>query len=177
MQLLEQAKLRLEMSLEQQRKESRREAAQRDEELEDVRCSAQKKVKGIDTFLNLDQFCEIATFPLMCIYHHSMSALEAQLESEHEERTLLLREKHELERRLAAVDERGRANRSQEEEQLQRLKRDLRRTKILLRDAHAALERAKADSPGKALIRQLRNQVIFSKVYLFMSLKTFYIAS
>jgi myosin-18 len=45
-QLLEQAKLRLEMSLEQQRKENRRELAQRDEELEDVRCSAQKKVKG-----------------------------------------------------------------------------------------------------------------------------------
>jgi hypothetical protein len=34
------------MSLEQQRKENRREVAQRDEELEDVRCSAQKKVKG-----------------------------------------------------------------------------------------------------------------------------------
>jgi myosin-18 len=45
-QLLEQAKLRLEMSLEQQRKENRRELAQRDEELEDVRCNAHKKVKG-----------------------------------------------------------------------------------------------------------------------------------
>jgi myosin-18 len=47
---LEQAKLRLEMSLEQQRKENRRELAQRDEELEDVRCNAHKKVKG-------KQFC------------------------------------------------------------------------------------------------------------------------
>jgi myosin-18 len=45
-QLLEQAKLRLEMSLEQQRKENRREVAQRDEELEDIRCNAHKKVKG-----------------------------------------------------------------------------------------------------------------------------------
>lgn len=45
-QLLEQAKLRLEMSLEQQRKEAKKEAAQRDDELEEVRCNAQKKVKG-----------------------------------------------------------------------------------------------------------------------------------
>jgi len=34
------------MSLEQQRKENRRELAQRDEELEDARCSSHKKVKG-----------------------------------------------------------------------------------------------------------------------------------
>lgn len=34
------------MSLEQQRKENRRELAQRDEELEDARCSAHKKAKG-----------------------------------------------------------------------------------------------------------------------------------
>lgn len=45
-QLLEQAKLRLEMSLEQLRKEAKREAQQRDEELEEARCNAQKKVKG-----------------------------------------------------------------------------------------------------------------------------------
>lgn len=45
-QLLEQAKLRLEMSLEQARKEAKRETQQRDEELEEVRCNAQKKVKG-----------------------------------------------------------------------------------------------------------------------------------
>lgn len=47
MQLLEQAKLRLEMSIEQMRKENRRELSQRDEELEEVRCNAQKKVKGL----------------------------------------------------------------------------------------------------------------------------------
>ncbi|KAJ9580909.1 hypothetical protein L9F63_023911, partial [Diploptera punctata] len=129
-QLLEQAKLRLEMSLEQQRKENRRELAQRDEELEDARCNAHKKVK----------------------------ALEAQLESEHEERTQLLREKHELERRLGAVEEAGRANRATEEDQLHRLRRDLRRTKALLRDAQTQLERSRGDSPGKAIVRQLRNQ-------------------
>lgn len=45
-QLLEQAKLRLEMTLESMRKEAKKEALQRDEELEDARCNAQKKVKG-----------------------------------------------------------------------------------------------------------------------------------
>jgi hypothetical protein len=39
------------MSLEQQRKENRRELAQRDEELEDVRCNAHKKVKGKQWYL------------------------------------------------------------------------------------------------------------------------------
>lgn len=45
-QLLEQAKLKLEMSLEQQRKTSKKDAQQHEEELEEVRCNAQKKVKG-----------------------------------------------------------------------------------------------------------------------------------
>jgi myosin-18 len=85
--------------------------------------------------------------------------LEAQLESEHEERTQLLREKHELERRLGALEEAGRANRATDEDQLHRLRKDLRRTKALLRDAQTQLERSRGDSPGKALLRQLRNQV------------------
>lgn len=46
MQLLEQAKLRLEMSIEHMRKEYRRELAQKDEEIEEAHCNAQKKVKG-----------------------------------------------------------------------------------------------------------------------------------
>ena len=45
MQLLEGAKVRLEMSIEQMRKENKREMGQREEELEEVRISAQKKVK------------------------------------------------------------------------------------------------------------------------------------
>ncbi|XP_037923856.1 unconventional myosin-XVIIIa isoform X3 [Hermetia illucens] len=130
-QLLEQAKLRLEMSLETMRKESKREAQQRDDELEEARGNAYKKIK----------------------------ALECQLETEHEERTLLVREKHELERRLQAAEEQDRADRQAEEAINQKLRRDLRKYKALLKDAHAQLERAKAESPGKALIRQLRNQL------------------
>ncbi|XP_048267642.1 unconventional myosin-XVIIIa isoform X7 [Bombus terrestris] len=130
-QLLEQAKLRLEMSIEQQRKEIRKEMQQRDEELEDVRGNALKKVK----------------------------ALESQLENEHEERTILLREKHELERRLVAIEEQDRAERAAEAETMHRLKRDLKRTKALLRDAQTMLERSKGDSTGKAALRQLKNQL------------------
>uniref|UniRef100_A0A336KMA4 CSON012468 protein n=1 Tax=Culicoides sonorensis TaxID=179676 RepID=A0A336KMA4_CULSO len=130
-QLLEQAKLRLEMSLEQMRKDSRREAQQRDDELEEIRGNSYKKIK----------------------------ALECQLESEHEERTLLLREKHELERRLNSLEDQDRADRAAEEAANQKLKRDLRKYKALLRDAQSQLERAKGDSAGKAIIRQLRNQL------------------
>ncbi|XP_058462941.1 unconventional myosin-XVIIIa isoform X2 [Malaya genurostris] len=130
-QLLEQAKLRLEMSLETMRKDARKESQQRDDELEEVRGSSYKKIK----------------------------TLECQLEQEHEERTLLLREKHELERRLNNLEEHDRSERAAEEAASQKLKRDLRKYKALLRDAQTQLERAKADSAGKALIRQLRNQL------------------
>uniref|UniRef100_A0AAR5PGR1 Myosin tail domain-containing protein n=1 Tax=Dendroctonus ponderosae TaxID=77166 RepID=A0AAR5PGR1_DENPD len=130
-QLLEQAKLRLEMTLESMRKEAKKESQMREEELEDARCNAQKKVK----------------------------ALEQQLENEHEERTTLLREKHELERRLQAAADSDRQDRAGDEALLQRLKRDLKRTKALLRDTQAQLERQKAETPGKNMIRQLRNQL------------------
>ncbi|XP_070496062.1 unconventional myosin-XVIIIa isoform X2 [Chironomus tepperi] len=130
-QLLEQAKLRLEMTLETMRKDAKREAQQRDDELEEIRGSSYKKVK----------------------------ALECQLEQEHEERTLLLREKHELERRLNMYEDQDRHDRAAEEAATQKLKKDLRKCKALLRDAQTQLERAKADSAGKALIRQLKNQL------------------
>ncbi|XP_058066185.1 unconventional myosin-XVIIIa [Anopheles bellator] len=130
-QLLEQAKLRLEMSLETSRKEARKEAQQRDDEMEEVRGASYKKVKS----------------------------LECQLEQEHEERTLLLREKHELERRLSSLEDQDRAERAAEEAMMQKMKRDNRKYRALLRDAQSQLERAKGDSAGKALVRQLRNQL------------------
>lgn len=75
--------------------------------------------------------------------------MEAQLENEHEERTLLLRERHELERRLAEAAESERHDRAGDEALLQRLKRDLKRTKVLLKDTQMQLERQKAETPGK----------------------------
>lgn len=120
-QLLEQAKLKLEMDLEQHRKSSKKDAQQYEEELEEIRCNAQKKVK----------------------------TLEAQLENEHEERTSLLREKHELERRLVTALETDRNDKACDEVLMLRLKRDLKRTKALLRDTQAQLERLKTENPGK----------------------------
>uniref|UniRef100_A0A9I3GJK2 Myosin tail domain-containing protein n=1 Tax=Anopheles farauti TaxID=69004 RepID=A0A9I3GJK2_9DIPT len=130
-QLLEQAKLRLEMSLETNRKESRKEAQQRDDEMEEIRGASYKKIKS----------------------------LECQLEQEHEERTQLLRDKHELERKLASLEDQDRAERAAEEAMVQRLKRDARKYRALLRDAQSQLDRAKGDSASKALVRQLRNQL------------------
>ncbi|XP_030375803.1 unconventional myosin-XVIIIa isoform X5 [Scaptodrosophila lebanonensis] len=129
--LLEQAKLRLEMTLETMRKEARRESQQRDEELEEVRGNSYKKIR----------------------------ALEEEREREHEERTMLLREKHELERRLSSMEDRDRVERDAEEALNQKLRRDLRKYKALLKDAQTQLQRLKADTPGKTLIRQLRNQL------------------
>lgn len=130
-QLLEQAKLRLEMTIETMRKDSRREAQQREDELEDVRGSMFKKVKG----------------------------LECQLETEHEERTLLLREKNELERRLVNLQDQDRVDRANEEAVNHKLRRDLRKYKALLKDCQTQLDRLKTDSPNKAMIRQMKNQL------------------
>lgn len=96
---------------------------------------------------------------LICVLLSFFPALEARLEDEHEERTQLVREKHELERRLGGMEEEWRARRSRDDGQVQRLRRDLRRTRALLTDAQAQLERAKADTPGKAALRGLRNQL------------------
>ncbi|CAH0696628.1 unnamed protein product [Spodoptera exigua] len=130
-QLLESSKLRLEMLLEQQRKEARLEAAARDDEMEETRANAAKKLK----------------------------MLESQLESEHSERSLLLRERHELERRLAALEETARAETHDQQQLVQRLKRDLKRYRALLRDAQTMLEQKEKEGGAKAQIRQLKNQV------------------
>ncbi|KAG6449757.1 hypothetical protein O3G_MSEX006241 [Manduca sexta] len=130
-QLLESSKLRLEMLLEQQRKEARLEAAARDDEMEETRANAAKKLK----------------------------MLESQLESEHAERSLLLRERHELERRLASLEETARAENHDQAQLVQRLKRDLKRYRALLRDAQTMLEQKEKEGGGKAQIRQLKNQV------------------
>ncbi|CAK1541732.1 unnamed protein product [Leptosia nina] len=130
-QLLESSKLRVEMLLEQQRKEARLEAAARDDEMEETRANAAKKLK----------------------------ILESQLESEHSERSLLLRERHELERRLASLEETARAEAQEQIQLVHRLKRDLKRYRALLRDAQTMLDQKEKEGGGKAQIRQLKNQV------------------
>ena len=100
------------------------------------------------------------------IFKHSLFplALEAQLESEHEERTLLVREKHELERQLLSMAQH--AAHAADDDTIQKLKRDLKRTKALLKDAYSQLERARSETPSKVLLRQLKNQVCCQTVSL-----------
>ncbi|XP_035221427.1 uncharacterized protein LOC118194387 isoform X2 [Stegodyphus dumicola] len=127
-QMLEQAKLRLEMSLEKVRQEHRREASVREEEIEEIRASFSKKIKN----------------------------LEAQLESEQDERHQLVKQKHELERRIYELTDQPPP---QDPEIERRLRRDLKRTKALLRDAQSMLEHTREGQSGKTLIRQLKNQL------------------
>ncbi|KAL1130015.1 hypothetical protein AAG570_012958 [Ranatra chinensis] len=119
------------MSLEQSRKEHRRELAQRDEELEEIRASTHKKVK----------------------------ALECQLEAEHSERTSILKERHDLDRRLSEAEETLRTSQAYYQEQIHRFRKDLKKTKALLRDAQITIQQSQAETPNKALLRQLRNQI------------------
>ncbi len=86
-----------------------------------------------------------------------MKALEQQLENEHEERINFVREKHELETKIINLQEM--ASRSADEEQVSKLKKDLKRTKALLKDAQLMIERSKSDSSNKVVMRQLKNQV------------------
>ena len=50
--LLEQAKLRLEMSIESMRKDHRKELQLKDEEIEEFRAASQKKIKGLSIGLS-----------------------------------------------------------------------------------------------------------------------------
>ena len=70
----------------------------------------------------------------------------------------MVREKHDLERQLTAMTEQ--AAQAVDDETIHRLKRDLKRTRALLKDAHSQLERAKSETPSKVMLRQLRNQVL-----------------
>ena len=128
-QMLEQAKTKLEMSMAAMKKEHRRELSQKEDELEDSRSAAQKKVK----------------------------ALEQQLESEHEERIHFVREKHDLETKIMNLQEL--ASRSADEEQVAKLKKDLKRTKALLKDAQVMVERSRSETSSKVVLRQLKNQL------------------
>merc|ERR1719450_1895180 len=104
-QMLEANKTKLDMELIQMRKEYKNEIQSREDEMEDMRNSSNKKVK----------------------------MLEQQLELENEERKGFVRERHEFELRIRNLEDL--LARSGDEEQIARLKRDLKRTKALLRDA------------------------------------------
>merc|ERR1719357_1621837 len=128
-QQLEANKVKLEADLTQVRKEHRRELQAKEDELEDVRAASGKKVK----------------------------VLEQQLEQEHEERINFLRERHELEGKIMGLQDL--LDRSGDEEQVAKLKRDLKRTKALLKDAQMMIEKSQNEGTNKVIMRQLKNQL------------------
>ena len=84
---------------------------------------------------------------LIIILFYQVKVLEQQLESEHEERINFMREKHELETKIINLQEL--ANRSADEEQVAKLKKDLKRTKALLKDAQLMIEKSRNESSNK----------------------------
>ena len=103
----------------------------------------------------------------MKILHNSIDDL-TQGQREHEEHTdraysdtqeriNFMREKHELETKIINLQEV--ASRSADEEQLIKAKKDLKRTKALLKDAQSQIEKSKTETSNKVVLRQLKNQV------------------
>uniref|UniRef100_A0A8B9EQZ3 Unconventional myosin-XVIIIa n=1 Tax=Anser cygnoides TaxID=8845 RepID=A0A8B9EQZ3_ANSCY len=91
-QMLEQAKLRLEMEMERLRQTHAKEVESRDEEVEEIRQSCQKKLKQ----------------------------MEVQLEEEYEDKQKVLREKRELESKLSAVSDQANQRDFETEKRLRR---------------------------------------------------------
>ena len=129
-QMLETSKMKLEVEVQQMKKEHRRELQGKEDELEDARAAAVKKLKS----------------------------LEQQLEQEHEERMGFVREKHDLESKIMNLQDM--LDRSGDEDLVLKLRRDLKRTKALLKDAHLFMEKNQQDGTNKVIMRQLKNQVI-----------------
>ncbi|XP_061105154.1 unconventional myosin-XVIIIa-like isoform X4 [Conger conger] len=127
-QMLEQAKLRLEMEMERLRQTHSKEMETKDEEVEEIRQSCSKKLKQ----------------------------MEVQLEEEYDDKQKVLRERRDLESKLMmAQDQVG----QRDVETEKRLKKDLKRTKVLLADAQIMLDHLKNNAPSKREIVQLKNQL------------------
>ena len=105
--------------------------------------------------------------------------LEQQLEEEHEERIRFQRERHELEGKIMGLQVTERdihcytenaakdlLERSGDEELVAKLKKDLKRTKALLKDAQLMLDKSQNEGTSKVIMRQLKNQVGGIMMYL-----------
>ena len=129
-QMLESSKTKLEMTMQQIQHEHRRQLEQKEEEIEDVKHAFGKKMK----------------------------VLEQQLEQEHEDRIEFLREKHDLESRIATLQDMLEVS-AEQEGLVMKLKKDLKRAKALLRDAHCVAENSQTDGTNTIIMRQLKQQV------------------
>ncbi|XP_051973117.1 unconventional myosin-XVIIIa isoform X3 [Xyrauchen texanus] len=127
-QMLEQAKLRLEMEMERQKQTHSKELEGKDEEVEEIRLSCSKKLKQ----------------------------MEVQLEEEYEDKQRVLREKRDLESKLMTAQEQVG---QKDVETEKRLRKDLKRTKVLLADAQIMLDHLKSNVPSKREISILKNKL------------------
>uniref|UniRef100_A0A8D0A3I4 Myosin XVIIIAa n=1 Tax=Sander lucioperca TaxID=283035 RepID=A0A8D0A3I4_SANLU len=85
-----------------------------------------------------------------------LKQMEVQLEEEYEDKQKVLRERRELESKLLTAQDQV-SQRDVETEK--RLKKDLKRTKVLLADAQIMLDHLKSNAPSKREIAQLKNQL------------------
>ncbi|TMS14252.1 hypothetical protein E3U43_022732 [Larimichthys crocea] len=85
-----------------------------------------------------------------------LKQMEVQLEEEYEDKQKVLRERRELESKLLNTQDQV-CQRDVETEK--RLKKDLKRTKVLLADAQIMLDHLKSNAPSKREIAQLKNQL------------------
>ncbi|XP_078338720.1 unconventional myosin-XVIIIa-like isoform X4 [Crassostrea virginica] len=127
-QQLEQTKIRLEMNLERSKQQHNKELEEKEEEIEELRYSMQKKLKN----------------------------LENQMEEEYDDKKKLQQEKRELERQ---IQELGASAGTRNHEGEKRLKRDLIRTRALLRDAEIVIQKNQGSEGTKAQIKSLRNKL------------------
>ncbi|XP_017268076.1 unconventional myosin-XVIIIa isoform X4 [Kryptolebias marmoratus] len=85
-----------------------------------------------------------------------LKQMEVQLEEEYDDKQKVLRDKRELESKLLITQDQV-SQRDVETEK--RLKKDLKRTKVLLADAQIMLDHLKSNAPSKREIAQLKNQL------------------
>ncbi|XP_062261681.1 unconventional myosin-XVIIIa-like isoform X2 [Platichthys flesus] len=85
-----------------------------------------------------------------------LKQMEVQLEEEYEDKQKVLRERRELESKLLTAQDQV-SQRDVETEK--RLRKDLKRTKVLLADAQIMLDHLKSNAPSKREIAQLKNQL------------------
>ncbi|KAJ3589358.1 hypothetical protein NHX12_010203, partial [Muraenolepis orangiensis] len=85
-----------------------------------------------------------------------LKQMEIQLEEEYEDKQKVLRERRELDTKLSSVQDQV-SLRDLEGEK--KLRKDLRRTKVLLADAQIMLDHLKSNAPSKREITQLKNQL------------------
>ncbi|KAK3738198.1 hypothetical protein QZH41_012776 [Actinostola sp. cb2023] len=126
--VLEQTKLRLEMAAERDKKLVHKELEAKDDEVEEIRQTMQKKIKQ----------------------------LEAQLEDEYQEKTTSVKAKRDMERRLQELRDSYERDNAENE---RRLRRELKRTKALLRDSQTVVDTMEKKIKDKNQVKVLKDKL------------------